>query len=921
MPPTRPPCAWTAGATKPLGYNVKKLILLCSTAFVFPTAAFAQSTGTTTAEEEKEIVVTGTRAYTGIDGIVVPDTTKAKALITQELIQKQSPGQTVLNVVNLVPSVNFTNSDPYGSSGGNIRIRGFDGNRISLTFDGVPLNDSGNYAIFSNQQLDPELIEQVNVGLGVTDVDSPTASAAGGTINYRTLIPSDTMGARVAGSLGDHNYGRVFGMVQTGRLTSFGTKAWLSASDSSNDKFKGPGEIHKRQYNARIYQPLGNGGDFISIAGHYNQNRNNFYRNPSVSDLRGLLTATEIPVQTVAFPTADDPLKIGYFNAVQQNVVDDFDNLSFCNRTVAGPGRQDDNGGTGPNGTGPVAPATNRTIDAGSTANVSANSSSCSNYFGVRINPSNTGNIRGQSRFTLSDALILTVDPSYQYVLANGGGSTAFNETDRQLRGSAITPLGVDLNGDGDLLDRIRLLTPNNTNTNRYGLTSSLIWDVSREHRVRVAYTYDRAHHRQTGEYGYLEANGDPESVFGGRNGTPVLDATGSVLQQRDRTSIALLNQISGQYIGKFFDRRLRVEIGVRRPFFKRNLDQNCYTFASGSGFAYCSTEVLGTTPIASSLGNFIVPANFAPAAGTQVPSNAVYAPFKATYKFGKLLPSIGFTYLVGGPVSIFGSYAKGFSAPRTDNLYRRPVVKITPEETNAFDLGARYSNRLVQAQATVWKIDYKNRIVSSFDADLGISLDRNVGKVKSWGLEGSVAIRPLKQLSLLAIASYTDAKLQDDVAFGSVTYNPRNPGASAIAPAGLFYCGGAAPTALNPVAGTCAATAGKRVTETPKWQYGGRANLELGVVEFGLQAKHVGARFATDTNDVKVKGYTLVDFDARLSMKPLGFEKSYFQLNVTNLFNEHYFGNISTQINVTGNPNFSVGGPRTISGTFNIAI
>ena len=40
-----------------------------------------------------------------------------------------------------------------------------------MTFDGVPLNDSGNYAIFPNQFLDPELVEQVNVNLGATDVD------------------------------------------------------------------------------------------------------------------------------------------------------------------------------------------------------------------------------------------------------------------------------------------------------------------------------------------------------------------------------------------------------------------------------------------------------------------------------------------------------------------------------------------------------------------------------------------------------------------------------------------------------------------------------------------------------------------------------------------------------------------------------
>src|SRR4051794_18764197 len=194
-------------------------------------AGFAQSTGTVTTEEQ--IVITGARSR-NVGGLQVPDTTKAKAVISQELISRQQPGQTILNVVNLVPGVNFTNSDPYGSSGGNIRIRGFDGNRISLTFDGVPLNDSGNYAIFSNQQLDPELIEQVNVGLGVTDVDSPTASAAGGTINYRTIIPTEHMGVRVAASAGDWKYYRLFGVFNTGVFTPWETKAWISASHAKN---------------------------------------------------------------------------------------------------------------------------------------------------------------------------------------------------------------------------------------------------------------------------------------------------------------------------------------------------------------------------------------------------------------------------------------------------------------------------------------------------------------------------------------------------------------------------------------------------------------------------------------------------------------------------------------------------------------
>ncbi|NUT00798.1 MAG: TonB-dependent receptor [Sphingomonas sp.] len=841
-----------------------------------PAAAYAQSTGTVTTEEE--IVITGTRAR-DVGGFEVPDTTKAKAVISKDLIDHQQAGQTILNVVNLVPSVNFTNSDPYGSSGGNIRIRGFDGNRISLTFDGVPLNDSGNYAIFSNQQLDPELVEQVNVGLGVTDVDSPTASAAGGTINYRTIIPTDDMGVRLAGSAGDWAYWRLFGMVNTGAIGPMGTKAWFSASHSENDKFKGPGQISKFQYNGRIYQPIGSNGDFISVAGHYNRNRNNFYRNPSISDLRTVFGSAEIPANSTA--TVDTPIRVGYFTDDQEQAF--FDDARLENDAVCA--------------------SNNRTF------------SGCSNFYQVRINPSNTGNIRGQSRFTLRDGLLLTVDPSYQYVLANGGGTFTLAENSRRARGSTPASPGVDFNGDGDFGDTVRFYTPNITNTNRYGVTSSLIWDVAAGHRIRIAYTHDQAHHRQTGEWGFLQIDGRPESPFSGRNATPVLAADGFQLQQRDRKSLALLNQISGQYIGKFFEDALRVEVGVRRPFFKRDLETFC-PIQARDGFAYCTSEPIlarGSAVGSGSANSIPIFVNQGDDIGLLPTSaNPLYAPFKAKYKYGKILPNVGFTYNVTSPISVFGSYAKGFSAPRTDNLYRAPIVDVKPEETNAFDLGLRYTTRRVQAQIAGWKIDYKNRIVTSFNPDLGISIDRNVGKVNSYGFDGSVAFRATPKLTFLVLGSYIKAELKDNVELGRST--------AAGLPAGLIFCDGTPPTGTTTET-NCAPTKGRMVTETPKWQFGGRAQYEIGPFQFGAQAKHVGSRFATDVNDVKVKGYDVVDLDARINADFIGLKKSYLQLNLQNLFDTFYLGNISTQIRANDNPNFAVGSPRTFSATLNIGL
>ena len=833
-----------------LAASAASLSLACALA----TPAMAQSTGSIAIDDE--IVVTAQRSDDGVAGIVVPNATKARGVITQELIQTQAAGQTILNTINLIPGVNFTQSDAYGSAGGNIRIRGFDGNRISLTFDGIPLNDSGNYAIFSNQALDSELIEQVNVNLGTTDVDSPTASAAGGTVNYRTIKGGEDFEAKVSASIGDFGFKRVFGWINSGAFTDSGSRIWVSASTAKNDKFKGPGGIEKQQYNARFYQPIGGNGDFISLAGHYNQNRNNFYRNPSVNDLRTLFTAATIPL--AANVSAASPLNLSVLTTTQQDALFNFENDATCNQPVKGAGAQ----------------------------NYGATGFTCTNFHGVRINPSNTGNARFNSRFTLSDKLIFTADASFQYVLANGGGYTTLAENNALAKGSDTTRAGLDFNSDGDFSDTVGFYTPNNTNTRRYTAIMSLIYDIDDNHRFRLAYTFDRARHRQTGEWGYLNSAGFPENVFGGRNGPAVLNADGFQLQQRDRLSIALLNQVAGQYIGKFADDKLRVEIGVRAPFFKRDLTQNCYTQTGGSGFATCTSQL---------------PANLVIVPATQLtgpfPANSLYAPFAAQYKYNKLLPNAGLTFKLTDDISTFASYAKGFSAPRTDNLYRQPIVTVTPETTDAFDLGVRYTTGKVQAQATGWFIQYQNRIVTSFDQLLGISVDRNVGKVKGYGIDASIAYSPIRDLMLYTFASYNNSKLQQDIELAKV----------------------GTVTVFAP-------TAGKFVTETPKWTVGGRASVDVGPVSLGAQIKYVSERFATDVNDVISPSYTLVDANARFSFADWGLKSAFFQINASNLFNKFYFGNISTQINhgtiggISGaNPNFSVGSPRTIMGTLQI--
>jgi iron complex outermembrane receptor protein len=205
------------------------LTTLAGSLFAY-SAALAQSTGSQTVEE----VVVTVKKQTSVDGLITRvEAPKAKSIVTQEYIATQQPGQNLIQDLNFVPGVAYTNDDPYGMAGGggHLRVRGIDGSRISLLIDGVPLNDTGNYAIYPGELVDPEVVSQVNINIGSTDVDSPTASAVGGLININTLTPTDTFGGFLQASYGSLDYRRIAGLIETGEFGPLGTKMWVEASD------------------------------------------------------------------------------------------------------------------------------------------------------------------------------------------------------------------------------------------------------------------------------------------------------------------------------------------------------------------------------------------------------------------------------------------------------------------------------------------------------------------------------------------------------------------------------------------------------------------------------------------------------------------------------------------------------------------
>jgi iron complex outermembrane receptor protein len=820
-----------------------------SASFVLAAPAAAQSTGSVEFEENV-IVVTGA-VDRGVGGVEIPETPKAKQVLEQEIIRRQRPGQTVNDIVNLVPGVSFQNNDPWGSGGGSFTIRGFGSDRVSQTLDGIPLNDSGNYALYTNQQVDSEVLEEVNVNLGVTDIDSPTASASGGTINIRTRRPSDTMGVTgtasygnvLAEGAGDRPYYRVFGMVDTGDITGMGTTAFFSGSYTTYENpFNNYGEVEKKQFNGRIFQEIGGNGDFVSVAGHYNENRNNFFGSFSLDALQELIDAGD---KEARFYEIDYP----------------------CTLPAATPGVAD-------------------------SYSDSSSSGDCGSEFDRRYNPSNTGNIRGSSRFTLADNLVLTVDPTYQYVKANGGGAEDLREGFFDIDGTPYTGFlsggyyyGRDLNGDGDMLDRVGGTDPSQTRTHRYTVISSLAYEINDQHRVRLAYTWDRADHRQTGETALLQQDGEPMDVFPVDD--PLETADGFVLNKRDRQSYAILHQVSGEYRGSYLNDDLTVVLGLRAPFFTRDLEQNCYT-TTASGFIDC-------------LGN-------QDTAAYEAANPDAAPPQERTYKYDDILPSAGFTYNFTPDASVFANYAKGISVPGTDPLYdsfyipnveeARPV----PETTDTFDLGLRYQTGNIQAQVAGWFTKYENRLATAYDPELDEYLYRNLGQVDKYGIDASIAWRPTVNTLLYVFGSINESEIKEDVVGGVCELDDGE------VQNVEYGC-----TVANIGEDFYLPTAGNRESGSPDFTVGARGQVSFGGFELGAQVKNTGKRFSNDLNTDTTGAYTLVDLDLRYTFaeSPLGGDMA-VQLNVSNLFDEFYVGGFSGSLD--GSPFVQIGPPRAAS-------
>ncbi len=187
--------------------------------------------------------------------MVNEDSTKQVSTVTRTFIQTQAPSSNPFQLLQFQPSVNTNSTDGTGGVGGSLNVRGFDSSEMGFTIEGVPVNDSGNYAVYPQEYVDAENLSNIFLSQGSVDLNAPHIGASGGNIGISMIDPSDKRGGYVSQGIGNYNDHRSFLRLESGLLPT-GTKFYVSTSYSSVNKWRGPGDDQKYNIEAKLIQQL-----------------------------------------------------------------------------------------------------------------------------------------------------------------------------------------------------------------------------------------------------------------------------------------------------------------------------------------------------------------------------------------------------------------------------------------------------------------------------------------------------------------------------------------------------------------------------------------------------------------------------------------------------------------------------------------
>jgi iron complex outermembrane receptor protein len=243
----------------------RSIQFLTVAAFVASEVAHAQDAAET-ASVEKEAVESLEEVIIFARGVA-----RQQQSIAAEQIGFLPGGTSPLKAIEKLPGVNFQSADPFGAYEWSARIvvRGFNQNQMGFTLDGVPLGDMsyGNHnGLHISRAIPSESVGRVTLSQGAGAVATASTSNLGGTIAFESAALPEDFGARVEGTGGSDSTHRVFARLDSGDLSSTGTRVAVTIVDGSTEKWKGVGEQQQKMYNLKLVQPMGE----ARITAYYN---------------------------------------------------------------------------------------------------------------------------------------------------------------------------------------------------------------------------------------------------------------------------------------------------------------------------------------------------------------------------------------------------------------------------------------------------------------------------------------------------------------------------------------------------------------------------------------------------------------------------------------------------------------------------
>ncbi|AZE93905.1 TonB-dependent receptor [Pseudomonas orientalis] len=208
-------------------------------------------------------------------GYMVPEESiKGRSTVTKEALDKQTATGNAIDKLKYTPGLNISSEDNTGLSGFRFTMRGMNSDQVGMSVDGMPINDSGNYALYSNLLGDPENIDQIFVTQGASESDGPHIGSSGGNIGIVTIRPTKETGAFVKQIVGSNATRKTFARLNTGEVN--GLSNWLSASHTEGDMWRGSGAVRADKVEWNSFFDAGDGNTANLILKYHEQDNNSY---------------------------------------------------------------------------------------------------------------------------------------------------------------------------------------------------------------------------------------------------------------------------------------------------------------------------------------------------------------------------------------------------------------------------------------------------------------------------------------------------------------------------------------------------------------------------------------------------------------------------------------------------------------------